>query len=108
MDGRAWQMARSISGAAVNMALDEWGIWSEALDVASLYARRTYHRAFGGYVYGVVDATDLGPADQHVLKSERSPATGSGLTTATCGRFTPAPAGRPSGRLCRTCWSGPG
>ena len=35
--------------------------------MAALYARRTHHRAFGGYVYGVVDATDLGPADQHVL-----------------------------------------
>ena len=67
LDGRAWQMARAISNAAVDLALDEWGIWSEALDVAALYARRTYHRAFGGYVYGVVDGTDLGAADQHVL-----------------------------------------
>ena len=68
LDGRAWQMARAISNAAVDIALDEWGIWSEALDIPALYARQTNHRAFGGYVYGVVDATDLGPADQHVLK----------------------------------------
>ena len=60
-------MALAISNAAVGLAMDEWGLWSEALDVAALYARRTHHRAFGGYVYGVVDATDLGPADQHVL-----------------------------------------
>ena len=67
IENRPWQMALDISNAAVDLALDEWGIWSEALDVAALYARRTHHRAFGGYVYGVVDATDLGPADQHVL-----------------------------------------
>ena len=60
-------MARAISNAAVDLALDEWGIWSEELDIPALYARRTHHRAFGGYVYGVVDSTDLGPADQHVL-----------------------------------------
>ena len=67
IESRPWQMALAISNAAVGLAMDEWGIWSEALDVAALYARRTHHRAFGGYVYGVVDATDLGPADQHVL-----------------------------------------
>ena len=67
LDGRVWQMARADSNSAVDLALDEWGIWSEALDVAALYARQGHHRAFGGYVYGVVDATDLGPADQHVL-----------------------------------------
>ena len=67
LNRRDWQMARAISNAAVDVALDEWGIWSEVLDVAALYARQTHHRAFGGYVYGVVDATDLGPADQHVL-----------------------------------------
>ena len=33
----------------------------------ALRAPDAHHRAFGGYVYGVVDATDLGPADQHVL-----------------------------------------
>ena len=60
-------MALAISNAGVDLALDEWGLWSEALDVAALYARRDHHRAFGGYVYGVVDSTDLGPADQHVL-----------------------------------------
>ena len=67
LDGRAWEMALAISNAAVDLALDEWGIWSEELDIPALYARRTHHRAFGGYVYGVVDSTDLGPADQHVL-----------------------------------------
>ena len=67
IDGLQWQMARADGNEPVNLALDEWGIWSEVLDLAALYARRTHHRAFGGYVYGVVDATDLGPADQHVL-----------------------------------------
>ena len=67
LSGRTWTMAVAIGGDAVGLALDEWGIWSEALDVAALYARQTHHRAFGGYVYGVVDSTDLGPADQHVL-----------------------------------------
>ena len=65
--GRTWTMAVALGGDAVDLALDEWGIWSEALDIAALYARQTHHRAFGGYVYGVVDSTDLGPADQHVL-----------------------------------------
>ena len=67
IDSLQWSMARADGNEPVNLALDEWGIWSEVLDVAALYARRTHHRAFGGYVYGVVDATDLGPADQHVL-----------------------------------------
>ena len=67
LDGLAWQMARALGGAAVDLALDEWGIWSEELDIPALYARRDHARHFGGYVYGVVDATDLGPADQHVL-----------------------------------------
>ena len=67
LDGRTLTMAVAVSSDAVDLALDEWGIWSEALDVAALYARQGHHRAFGGYVYGVVDATDLGPADQHVL-----------------------------------------
>ena len=57
----------AVGGDAVNLALDEWGIWSEALDIPALYARQTHHRAFGGYVFGIVDGTDLGPADQHVL-----------------------------------------
>ena len=67
IDSLQWQMARADGNQRVNLALDEWGIWSEVLDVAALYARRSHHRAFGGYVYGVVDATDVGPADQHVL-----------------------------------------
>ena len=67
IENRPWQMALDISNAAVDLALDEWGVWSEALDIAALYGRKTHHRAFGGYVYGVVDGTDLGPADQHVL-----------------------------------------
>ena len=67
IESRPWQMALAISNAAVDLAMDEWGLWSEALDIAALYARQNHHRAFGGYVYGVVDSTDLGPADQHVL-----------------------------------------
>ena len=67
LDTRTWTMAHAELSAAVNTALDEWGIWSEALDIPALYARQGHHRAFGGYVYGVVDSTDLGPADQHVL-----------------------------------------
>ena len=107
IDSLQWSMARADGNEPVNLALDEWGIWSEVLDVAALYARRTHHRAFGGYVYGVVDATDLGPADQHVLSLSLA-GYGCGSTTATCGRFTPVPAGRPSVRSSRTCSSGPG
>lgn len=67
IDGVAWQMARAVGSDAVDLALDEWGIWSDVLDVAVLYARQDAYRAFGGYVYGVTDNTDLGPRDQHVL-----------------------------------------
>ena len=68
LDGRTWTMAVALGGDAVDLALDEWGIWSEALDIAALYARRTHHRAFGGYVYGLWwTRRTLGRHDQHVL-----------------------------------------
>ena len=53
ISGRAWQMARATGNANVDLALDEWGIWSAALDVPALYARANSYRAFGGYVYGI-------------------------------------------------------
>ena len=66
-DGRAWTMAAAVSGDRVDLALDEWGIWSAALDVAALYARAGHSRHFGGYVYGIKDRTDLGSDDSHVI-----------------------------------------
>ena len=66
-DGRAWTMAVAVASDAVNLALDEWGVWSSAIDVAALYARRDAYRQFGGYVFGIVDRTDIGPDDRHVL-----------------------------------------
>ena len=68
LSGRAWQMAQAVGGAAVDLALDEWGIWSAALDVEALYARADHYRAFGGHVYGISDVTDAGAADSHVLQ----------------------------------------
>ena len=68
MDGRPWDMARGVGNSNVNLALDEWGIWSAALDVPALYARVDSYRAFGGYVYGVSDVTDAGGEDSHVLQ----------------------------------------
>ena len=65
--GQPWTMAQAIGGARAGLALDEWGVWSEAIDVAALHARRTAVRLLGGYIYGIVDRTDLGPRDQHVL-----------------------------------------
>ena len=38
-DGRAWTMAVAVGNDNANLALDEWGIWSAALDVPALYAR---------------------------------------------------------------------
>ena len=66
-DGRAWTMAVAVASDAVNLALDEWGVWSSAIDVAALYARRDAYRQFGGYIFGIVDRTDIGPDDRHVL-----------------------------------------
>ena len=66
-DGRAWTMAVAVGGDAVNLALDEWGIWSSAIDVAALYARARHERLFGGYVFGVVDNTVIGAGDDHTL-----------------------------------------
>ena len=68
MDGRPWDMARAVGNSNVNLALDEWGIWSAALDVPALYARANSYRAFGGYVYGISDVTDAGGEDSHVLQ----------------------------------------
>ena len=68
MDGRPWDMARAVGNSNVNLALDEWGIWSAALDVPALYARADSYRAFGGYVYGIADVTDEGGEDSHVLQ----------------------------------------
>ena len=67
--GRAWQMVRPVGGAAVDLALDEWAIFDFAgtdAQVAYLAGLARHHRVFGGYVFGVVDHTDPGPADQHV------------------------------------------
>ena len=55
-DGGAITLAQAVAGDAVDLALDEWGVWSDDIDIPALYARQTHHRAFGGYVYGVVDA----------------------------------------------------
>ena len=68
ISGRAWQMARATGNTNVDLALDEWGIWSAALDVPALYARADSYRAFGGYVYGIADVTDAGGEDSHVLQ----------------------------------------
>ena len=67
-DGRAWTMAVAAGNDNANLALDEWGIWSAALDVPALYARANSYRAFGGYVYGIADVTDAGGEDSHVLQ----------------------------------------
>ena len=106
IENRPWQMALDISNAAVDLALDEWGIWSEGLDVAALYARQTHHRAFGGYVYGVVDSTDLGPADQHVLSLSLA-GYGLRLDHSYVRQIYASPAGLRFGRLSRACWSWP-
>ena len=68
-DARAWTDGPRGTGERrnVNLALDEWGIWSSAIDVAALYARRDAYRQFGGYIFGIVDRTDIGPDDRHVL-----------------------------------------
>ena len=66
LDSAAFEMAVA-GGTAIDLALDEWGIWSSAIDVAALYARRDAYRQFGGYVFGIVDRTDIGPDDRHVL-----------------------------------------
>ena len=108
LDGLAWQMARALGAAAVDLALDEWGIWSEA------------HRR--GRALRPPDRT-TGPSGATCLASwtrrtsarpismcsiSRSPATGSGWITATYGIFTHQPAGARFERSCRTCSSGRG
>ena len=67
IESRDFQMAWPIGGQRTDIALDEWGIWSSALDVAALYARARHERLFGGYVFGVVDRTLSGPEDEHAL-----------------------------------------
>ena len=66
---RGWQMAYAVGSDDVDIALDEWGIFDDALtdaQVADLGGRARHHRVFGGYIFGVTDFTDRGPADQHV------------------------------------------
>ena len=60
IDGVTLELARA-QGNAVNLALDEWGIWSSEIGVRDLRARRRYFRHFGGYIYGLTDSTDSGP-----------------------------------------------
>ena len=68
LDGATLQMAQAIGGNPVDLALDEWGVWDQAINVADLVARRSHVRKFGGYIYGLVDATEFGPTDTHVYK----------------------------------------
>ena len=76
LNSRTWTMAVAVGGDAVALALDEWGIWAEAIDVAALYARRTHHRAFGGYVYGVGGLAPTSGQLTSMFSRSRSPATG--------------------------------
>ena len=67
--GGAVTFAQAVGGDAVDMGLDEWGVFAGGLtdaQMADLPGRARHHRVFGGYVFGVVDHTDPGPADQHV------------------------------------------
>ena len=68
LDGGTFDMAVAEAGHAVNLALDEWGIWGQTVDVADLVERRMHVRKFGGYIFGLVDATEFGPTDTHVYK----------------------------------------
>ena len=68
LDGEAIEMAVA-GGAAVDMALDEWGVWDTAIDVADLAARARHRRYFGGYIYGIADETITGPIDEHVVNA---------------------------------------
>ena len=68
-DGGFVTFASPVGGDDVDMALDEWGVFAGGLtdaQMADLPGRARHHRVFGGYVFGVVDHTDPGPADQHV------------------------------------------
>ena len=68
LDGEAVEMAVA-GGTAVDMALDEWGVWDTAIDVADLAARARHRRYFGGYIYGIADETITGPIDEHVVSA---------------------------------------
>ena len=68
LDGATFQMAQAIGGNPVDLALDEWGVWDQAINVASLVSRRAHVRKFGGYVFGLTDVTEFGPTDTHVYK----------------------------------------
>ena len=61
-------MGRAIGGSAVDLALDEWGVWADAIDVDDLYARARYRRRFGGHIVSTADTTTVGAADIHVFK----------------------------------------
>ena len=52
----------------IDLALDEWGIWPDAIDAADLYARTRYRRRFGGNIVATSDLTSVGAADIHVFK----------------------------------------
>ena len=69
ISGLAFQMAIPISSAAVNIALDEWGVWSDDIDVADLYARARHRRRFGGHIVSTADTTSVGSADIHVVQA---------------------------------------
>ena len=68
LDGATFLMAQAIGGDPVDLALDEWGVWAQAIDVAGLVARRSHVRKFGGYIYGLTDVTEFGPLDTHVYR----------------------------------------
>ena len=68
LNGRPWTMAHANLSNAVDVALDEWGIWDAEIDVADLYARARYRRRFGGHIVSTADTTSVGAADIHVFK----------------------------------------
>ena len=68
LDGATFLLAQAVGGDPVDLALDEWGIWDQAINVADLAARRDHVRKFGGYIYGLTDVTEFGPTDTHVYK----------------------------------------
>ena len=68
LDGATFQMAQAIGGNPVDLALDEWGVWDQAINVSDLVARRAHVRKFGGYIFGLTDVTEFGPTDTHVYK----------------------------------------
>ena len=68
LDGATIQFARASGGNPVDLALDEWGVWDQAINVADLVSRRHHVRKFGGYIYGLTDATEYGPTDTHTFR----------------------------------------